>query len=160
MIMDIPANVSLPLLGIGLFTLLLSLAFCCYMWRLKKQARVELGYKRIKYSPKGKKNPYETCPVCLDDFCLKEKILICPCEHMFHTKCLLVWLQHRNTCPVCKAEVRTVHNRTRLISNTSQALSTSTLPAPAVVVHGDDSVNRPPFNQSRLTMVLLTDPRV
>ena len=32
-VMEVPLKMSLPLLGIGIFTLLLSLVFCCYMWK-------------------------------------------------------------------------------------------------------------------------------
>ncbi|KAL4231281.1 RING finger protein 24 [Mactra antiquata] len=48
----------------------------------------------------------ETCPVCLDDFLKKEKIAVCSCHHVFHSRCLLEWLQRKNNCPLCKATVR------------------------------------------------------
>ena len=32
-VMEVPVNVSFPLMGIGVFTLILSMAFCCYMWK-------------------------------------------------------------------------------------------------------------------------------
>nr|KAG5714198.1 hypothetical protein BaRGS_018415 [Batillaria attramentaria] len=56
-------NVSLPLLGVGLLTLLLSFCFCFYLWRLKRQSAEERGYTRM-------------CPVCLDEFHNAEKV---PC---------------------------------------------------------------------------------
>ncbi|XP_060570412.1 RING finger protein 122-like [Ruditapes philippinarum] len=102
----IPGSVSLPLLGIGVFTLLLSVVFCCYMWKLKRDARQERGYRRIEFSPKKKNLRNDTCPVCLDEFLSKEKIAICTCHHVFHSKCLLEWLRHKNNCPMCKAPVR------------------------------------------------------
>ncbi|KAL5021499.1 hypothetical protein ScPMuIL_000654 [Solemya velum] len=87
------------------------------MWRLKRQARHERGYRRIKFSPKKKKKlPNDTCPVCLDEFNRKENIAVCPCYHGFHVKCLMEWLRHRNTCPMCKAPVQTLAGeRTGLI---------------------------------------------
>ncbi|XP_012936052.1 RING finger protein 24 [Aplysia californica] len=104
---DIPFNVSLPLLGVGAFTLLLSFCFCCYLWRLKKNAqREEAGFVTKKFNPRGRNQRNETCPVCLEDFIPKEKIAVCDCKHVFHSKCLLQWLEHRNNCPLCKAPVR------------------------------------------------------
>lgn len=37
MVDNLPANISLPLLGIGALSLILSLIFCCYMWRWVKK---------------------------------------------------------------------------------------------------------------------------
>lgn len=31
-------------------------------------------------------------------------ILFPPCSHAFHAPCLLAWLQHKATCPVCRAQ--------------------------------------------------------
>ncbi|KAK3590232.1 hypothetical protein CHS0354_041299 [Potamilus streckersoni] len=105
--MQIPVSVTLPLLGIGLFTLILSFILCCYMWRLKRAARLEKGYKQVKYFQQLKqKFPNETCPVCLVDFELKEYVSVCPCQHIFHQNCLIEWLQHKNACPLCKAPVQ------------------------------------------------------
>lgn len=117
MVDNLPANISLPLLGIGALSLILSLIFCCYMWRLKWKAKRERGYRRVKFVCR-KKAANETCPVCLEDFELKEYIAICHCTHCFHMKCLLEWLRHKNMCPMCKAPVQSgcVSERTGLVS--------------------------------------------
>lgn len=101
---DIPSNVSLPLLGIGLASLLLSFIFCIYMWRLRCKAREERGYRRIQFK-ENQKYP-TTCAVCLEEFQHNEFIAICRCSHCFHMYCLLQWLKHRNFCPMCKAPVK------------------------------------------------------
>lgn len=45
MVDNLPANISLPLLGIGALSLILSLIFCCYMWRwVKKKTNVTKLY--------------------------------------------------------------------------------------------------------------------
>lgn len=123
--MEIPLKMSLPLLGIGIFTLLLSLVFCCYMWKLKREARRELGYQRIQFSTsKKKKLPNDVCPVCLDEFKVKQKLAICPCHHVFHSSCLIEWLHHKNSCPMCKAPVRQQTNNT---SESEAAIETTGL---------------------------------
>jgi len=117
-----PLKAALPLFSIGVITLLISLCFCCYLWRLKRQGRVELGYKDIRYKKK-KKHTTETCSVCLDDFNDGEKISECTCKHRFHQKCLLQWLNQNNSCPLCKAKVRRGsrdNERTCLVRNNSR----------------------------------------
>ncbi|XP_060064548.1 RING finger protein 24-like isoform X1 [Ylistrum balloti] len=133
---DVPFNISLPLLGIGLLSLLLSLTFCCYMWRLRCKARQEQGYRRIKFKTgKKRKLPNDTCPVCIEEFEQSEYVAICPCNHCFHMKCLLEWLRYQNACPMCKAPVQSLPSpgeRTGLIpldrrTQSSETPGTSTV---------------------------------
>jgi E3 ubiquitin-protein ligase RNF115/126 len=49
----------------------------------------------------------QSCPVCKDDFCLKETAIHLPCKHCFHEDCIKPWLQERNTCPTCRCELPT-----------------------------------------------------
>jgi hypothetical protein len=42
------------------------------------------------------------CVVCLNKYETKEKVLILPCTHMFHTNCIKDWFKSQNTCPICK----------------------------------------------------------
>jgi hypothetical protein len=50
----------------------------------------------------------ECCVICLDR--VKEQAYANPCRHKsFDYLCLLSWLEQRTTCPLCKAEVVTVH---------------------------------------------------
>mmetsp|Transcript_32276 Transcript_32276/g.47485 ORF Transcript_32276/g.47485 Transcript_32276/m.47485 type:complete len:463 (-) Transcript_32276:248-1636(-) len=47
-----------------------------------------------------------SCCVCLEDFQEGERLRLLPCNHSFHTECILPWLTERNpTCPLCKGEV-------------------------------------------------------
>ncbi|KAL8623848.1 hypothetical protein ACOMHN_058878 [Nucella lapillus] len=96
-------DTSLPLLGVGLVTLLLSFCFCCYLWKLKREAQGERGYSQLKYYPRSKKMKNDMCPVCLEEFDRGEKVAVSLCRHGFHTKCLQQWLDQHNTCPMCKA---------------------------------------------------------
>ncbi|XP_066276949.1 RING finger protein 24-like isoform X6 [Branchiostoma lanceolatum] len=98
-------RVSLPMISVGLFIFVLSLIFCCYLVRLRREARLERGYKKITYKKK-KCSSNETCAVCLEDFKLMEEIGLCPCGHAFHRKCISKWLEIRNTCPMCNSQVK------------------------------------------------------
>ena len=47
----------------------------------------------------------ENCVVCLEEFMIGEELKELPCNHMYHKDCILTWLGHRNTCPLCKGEL-------------------------------------------------------
>ncbi|KAM7408158.1 hypothetical protein PAMA_002039 [Pampus argenteus] len=90
----LPLNVYIIILGIGLFILMLSLIFCCYLFRLRRQgAREQYGYNE------------QTCAVCLEEFRSRDELGVCPCSHAFHKKCLLKWLEIRSVCPMCNKPI-------------------------------------------------------
>lgn len=45
------------------------------------------------------------CPVCQEDFKLKETGKELKCHHMFHKDCIEPWLNMHRTCPCCRNEV-------------------------------------------------------
>ncbi|GBP05480.1 E3 ubiquitin-protein ligase RNF181 [Eumeta japonica] len=47
------------------------------------------------------------CPVCLKKFSNGEKVKLMPCEHSFHSTCILTWLNKTNSCPLCRHELPT-----------------------------------------------------
>uniref|UniRef100_A0A7M4DV09 E3 ubiquitin-protein ligase RNF181 n=1 Tax=Crocodylus porosus TaxID=8502 RepID=A0A7M4DV09_CROPO len=47
------------------------------------------------------------CPVCLLEFEEDECARKMPCEHLFHSACLLPWLGKTNSCPLCRHELPT-----------------------------------------------------
>ncbi|XP_019369943.1 PREDICTED: E3 ubiquitin-protein ligase RNF181 [Gavialis gangeticus] len=47
------------------------------------------------------------CPVCLLEFEEDECARKMPCEHLFHSACLLPWLGKTNSCPLCRYELPT-----------------------------------------------------
>lgn len=50
---------------------------------------------------------HNICAICLTDYESGEYIRILPCGHFFHPKCVDVWLETRNACPMCKSAVDT-----------------------------------------------------
>lgn len=42
------------------------------------------------------------CAVCLEDFEPKEKVMLTPCNHMFHEDCIVPWVKSNAQCPVCR----------------------------------------------------------
>ena len=71
-------------------------------------AQVLKDLKRISLTDENIKEYNETnCSVCLTEYKVKENIIILNCMHVFHDECLMIWLKKRNTCPVCRFELKT-----------------------------------------------------
>uniref|UniRef100_A0A7N4P4S1 E3 ubiquitin-protein ligase RNF181 n=1 Tax=Sarcophilus harrisii TaxID=9305 RepID=A0A7N4P4S1_SARHA len=47
------------------------------------------------------------CPVCLLEFEEEQTALEMPCQHLFHSDCILPWLGKTNSCPLCRCELPT-----------------------------------------------------
>ncbi|XP_072931143.1 E3 ubiquitin-protein ligase RNF181-like [Epargyreus clarus] len=47
------------------------------------------------------------CSICLVEFKKTERAKKMPCQHIFHSTCLLTWLQQNNTCPFCRHKLPT-----------------------------------------------------
>ncbi|XP_064588490.1 E3 ubiquitin-protein ligase RNF115 isoform X2 [Zonotrichia leucophrys gambelii] len=46
------------------------------------------------------------CPVCKEDYTLAEHVRQLPCNHVFHSSCIVPWLELHDTCPVCRKSLK------------------------------------------------------
>jgi len=63
-----------------------------------------------------------SCNICMDD--LVDPVLEPNCQNVFCGKCLLSWLKVKNTCPLCRSNVK-LSDLTALVSTSSEHKSNS-----------------------------------
>ncbi|KAL2328026.1 hypothetical protein Fmac_021453 [Flemingia macrophylla] len=97
-----------PVVEISKSTVLSKLTKVVYDPPPKRYARMVSLYYRNKAAKPLKKNEREkdedgkSCAICLEDFESNEKVMLTPCNHMFHEDCIVPWLTSKGQCPVCR----------------------------------------------------------
>ncbi|CAH8363056.1 unnamed protein product [Eruca vesicaria subsp. sativa] len=46
------------------------------------------------------------CAICREELAANERLSELPCSHCYHKDCISSWLTNRNTCPLCRHNVR------------------------------------------------------
>jgi len=62
---------------------------------------------RIKITQEQIGGGMDPCSVCQCDFDVDEETVKLPCDHFFHSDCILPWFKLNNSCPVCRYELKT-----------------------------------------------------
>ena len=48
----------------------------------------------------------DDCPICMEPIDNKRNVIITKCNHQFCSECLLNEMNNRNTCPICRTELK------------------------------------------------------
>ncbi|XP_074613072.1 RING finger protein 24-like [Acropora palmata] len=109
----------LPILFISFLVVGLCLVFCCYLLRANEDFHCQSEFRRRPTHVSGLRTTSyrkkwlasfslksDTCAICLDDFHNKEDISICRCGHAYHCKCIMEWMEIKETCPICQHNYR------------------------------------------------------
>ena len=51
----------------------------------------------------------KNCAICLEEIKKREKISTLNCNHQFHEKCLLPWLEEHETCPLDRGKITLIN---------------------------------------------------
>lgn len=74
-------------------------------WAIRALPTVQISARHL--NGEGK------CPVCQEKFQLRSGARQMPCDHIFHSDCIVPWLERHNTCPVCRFELPTSSSSSR-----------------------------------------------
>ncbi|KAK3225384.1 hypothetical protein Dsin_005246 [Dipteronia sinensis] len=105
----LPANLGDYFIGPGLEQLIQQLAENDpnrYGTPPASKSAVE-GLPNIKITEQMMSSDSSQCAVCKDSFELNEEARQMPCKHIYHSDCILPWLEMHNSCPVCRYELPT-----------------------------------------------------
>uniref|UniRef100_A0A673IB25 RING-type domain-containing protein n=1 Tax=Sinocyclocheilus rhinocerous TaxID=307959 RepID=A0A673IB25_9TELE len=89
---DLPLNIYMVIFGTGIFVFSYFYFHPCFF---------PLFLIVICVSTSRDVPPQQTCAVCLEDFKVKDELGVLPCQHAFHRRCVVKWLEVRCVCPMC-----------------------------------------------------------
>ena len=71
---------------------------------INKLKRFPLAEKHCKKN--NGKMDLPNCCICQNEIELGNETVLLPCGHMYHWECCLQWLKTKNTCPICRFEIK------------------------------------------------------
>lgn len=57
---------------------------------------------RVVEKKNSKNGELDGCSICLEELSAGHEVYDLPCSHLYHKKCIHVWLQKHRTCPLCR----------------------------------------------------------
>ncbi|KAL1531443.1 RING-type E3 ubiquitin transferase [Salvia divinorum] len=69
----------------------------------KDLSKLSSSKYKIKSSKEKEK---EQCVICCAEFKNGDKVITLACKHVFHSKCIIKWLEVKKHCPLCQREVK------------------------------------------------------
>ncbi|KAH7405135.1 hypothetical protein KP509_15G057800 [Ceratopteris richardii] len=83
----------------------------------------------MQYDENASQGDDACCAVCRELFEKGEEVKEMPCKHIYHSNCILPWLETHNSCPLCRRELLTDEStegpEENAIENTPEALGAS-----------------------------------
>ncbi|GJN28315.1 hypothetical protein PR202_gb16424 [Eleusine coracana subsp. coracana] len=77
------------------------------------------------------------CPVCLEEFTSGDDLIVMPCKHRFHERCMVKWLGISRLCPCCRHALPSSEGKAEQVS-----ISTAATPPPARTLLRGTTANR------------------
>ncbi|MFS7888301.1 putative transcription factor C2H2 family [Helianthus anomalus] len=63
------------------------------------------GLPNVKITQTHLLNDSQSCAICMEDFNIGGEAKELPCNHIFHSNCIVPWLRLHNSCPVCRTQL-------------------------------------------------------
>jgi E3 ubiquitin-protein ligase RNF115/126 len=63
------------------------------------------------------------CSVCLEDFEMGTEAKEMPCQHKFHSHCILPWLELHSSCPICRFQLPTEETKNPCESGSAEVVN-------------------------------------
>ena len=87
----------------------------------KRHLKTKKHLKNVKFKEIEELEEYITCSICLEYIRDKRSCRETKCGHIYHRQCLNKWLRVGNTCPYCRAELKS-RRRPQIFSINTEVL--------------------------------------